>query len=169
MGVVVGVAGVDVVVGVTVRVTVGVAVGSTTRPVSCKAKNTRTAPIPRKRANNTRATGKLNVISGIRLPCVAFVFCEDFSPPVRLLPQTRQRMASSLTRVPQVGQSFVGFEGVSEVIGVCKAGLSSPNPGDYTLFSSGILIRRWFPTVSTCIFLFVATAAPIVISIPTPG
>ena len=44
-------------------------------------------------------------------------------------------MASSLTRVPQVGQSFVGFEGVSEVIGLCKAGLSLPNPGDYTLFS----------------------------------
>lgn len=140
--VVVGVGGVGVVVGVTVRVTVGVAVGSTTRPVSRRVKNTNTAPMPRKRANNIRATGKLNVISGIRLPCTAFVFCKDFSPPVRLLPHTRQRVASSLTRVPQVGQSFVGFEGISEVIGIHQAGCSSPNPGDYTLFSSGILTQR---------------------------
>ena len=63
-----GVSGVGVTVGVTVEVNVGVMVGSTTRPVSCSAKNTRTAPIPRKSASKIRVIGRLNVIWGIRLP-----------------------------------------------------------------------------------------------------
>jgi hypothetical protein len=71
----------------------------------------------KKSAKSPRAIGRLNVISGIRLPWISFTGREGFSPPARSLPQTRQRVASSLTRVPHVGHSFVGFEGISEVIG----------------------------------------------------
>jgi hypothetical protein len=52
----------------------------------------------------------------MRLPWTFPVLRFDFSMPVKSLPQTRQRVASSLTRVPQVGHNFVGFEGVSDVI-----------------------------------------------------
>jgi hypothetical protein len=52
----------------------------------------------------------------MRLPWTALVFPSDFSVPDKSLPQTRQRLASSLTRVPQVGHNFVGFEGISDVI-----------------------------------------------------
>jgi len=54
------------------------------------------------------ATGKLRVISGMWLPRSAL----DALPETSTLaasspPQTRQRVALSLRRVPQVGQSFV--------------------------------------------------------------
>ena len=115
-----GVSGVGVIVGVMVEVIVGVMVGSTTRPVSWRAKKTRTAPIPRKRANKIKAIGKLNVIWGMRLPWIFLDLPVACSVPDKSVPHTRQREASSLTRVPQVGQSLVGFEGDSEVISNIK-------------------------------------------------
>ena len=76
-----------------------------------------TAPIVRKSAKKPNAAGRLNVTAGIRLPCTAdwagrFVF----SLLVRSVPHTKQRVASSLTRVPQVGQSLVGVEDFSGLI-----------------------------------------------------
>ncbi|HBY08913.1 MAG TPA: hypothetical protein DEH22_14470 [Chloroflexi bacterium] len=85
------------------------------------------------------ATGKLKVTCGIRLPRTALAE----TPPVSLLllssaPQTRQRVASSLTRVPQVGHNFV-FLGELSVIGVLKAAKdlvqSRKRSGDYTSLS----------------------------------
>jgi hypothetical protein len=72
--------------------------------------------MPRKIASKIKAIGRLKVIWGIRLPCTVLDLPVDFSVPVKSLPQTRQRLASSLTRVPHVGQSFVGLDGVSDVI-----------------------------------------------------
>ena len=113
----VGVDGVGVVVGVIVDVEVGVAVGSTTRPVSLRVKKTNAAPIPKNIASNANAIGRLKVTWGMRLPCTALSLRAGFSIPLKSLPHTRQRAASSLTRVPQVGHNFVGFDGVSDVIG----------------------------------------------------
>jgi hypothetical protein len=60
----------------------------------------------------------------MRLPWTALVFPSDFSVLVKSLPQTRQRLASSLTRVPQVGHNFVGFDGISDVIGLYECQFS---------------------------------------------
>ena len=119
-----GVTGVGVSEGVTVIVTVGVAVASTAA-VDCplRARYTIPAPIARKTARRSKATGKLNVTCGIRLPRTAFSSGAGASPPLpSSAPQTGQRAASSLTRVPQVGQSFV-FWGEFSVISVHAAPL----------------------------------------------
>ena len=116
----VGVDGVGVVVGVIVDVEVGVAVGSTTRPVSLRVKKTNAAPIPKNIASNANAIGRLNVTWGMRLPWTALSLRAGLSIPLKSLPHTKQRAASSLTRVPQVGHNFVGFEGVSAVIGTIQ-------------------------------------------------
>src|SRR5512139_917100 len=72
----------------------------------------------RNKANSPSAAGKPRVISGIRLPCTALVGRRGFSAvgTANSVPHTRQRAASMLTRVPQVGQIFVGVEGLSTVI-----------------------------------------------------
>lgn len=56
------------------------------------------------------AAGRLSVTSGMRLACTDFcVFLTAFGPGCALnsVPHTRQRVAFSLRRVPQVGQTFV--------------------------------------------------------------
>ncbi len=55
------------------------------------------------------------VISGIRLPWTTLEVCAALLTD-RSAPQTRHLVASSLTRVPQVGQTFVGLEGLSMLI-----------------------------------------------------
>jgi hypothetical protein len=80
------------------------------------AKYTSIAPIAIKRASNPNATGKFNVITGIRLPRFICAGLDGLLELLKSLPQTRQRAASSLTRVPHVGHSFVGFDGVSGFI-----------------------------------------------------
>jgi len=58
----------------------------------------------------------------MRLPCTVFDLREGFSVPDKSLPQTRQRVASSLTLVPHVGHNFVGLDGISDVIGSIMPG-----------------------------------------------
>ena len=56
------------------------------------------------------AAGKLKVTAGMRLACTDFsTFFATFGSGRALnsVPQTRQRVAFSLKRVPQVGQTFV--------------------------------------------------------------
>ncbi len=105
--------GVRVVVGVTVTVAVGV--GWTTCPVWFNMVNTAAAPMARIRTINPSATGRLRVISGMRGPWIDFA--EVAAVGVSERPHTRHREAFSLTRVPQVGQTFVGVEEVWAVIG----------------------------------------------------
>jgi hypothetical protein len=111
-GVLVGI-GVPVEVGVIVAVTVGMITDAGVW--RCKAKYTITAPIIRNNASRPMAPGRLNVMDGIRLPWTTMPACTTFSVLVRSAPQTRQRVASSFTRVPQVGHTLVGdvfFSGV---------------------------------------------------------
>jgi hypothetical protein len=132
-----------------------------------------------KTAKSSKATGKLKVSSGIRLPWIALPFLEGFSPPVKSLPHTRQRVASSLTRVPQVGQSLVGLEGVSDVIGINKlakeaslrdyTSLFNPLRTDSTLDQAWYTARRCTHIVSTCTSLSAGIAVDIVILTPMPG
>ena len=102
---------VSVAVGVIVGVSVAVpsAVGSViVAPVSPdrRLKYTAAAPTSRMSVRAPSAAGRLNVISGMRLACMPvsafFDFAEAFA--VISVPQTRQRVALSLRRVPQVGQ-----------------------------------------------------------------
>ena len=61
-------------------------------------------------ARTPKAAGRLSRISGMRLACTDFsAFLAAFGAGCALnsVPQTRQRDAFSLKRVPQVGQTFV--------------------------------------------------------------
>lgn len=61
-------------------------------------------------AKTPSAAGRLRRISGMRLACTDFsAFLAAFGAGCGLnsVPQTRQRVAFSLKRVPQVGQTFV--------------------------------------------------------------
>ena len=119
----VGVWGVGVTVAVLVWVNVGVEVGSkATAPVCCNATYTITAPMVKNRAKRPKAAGKPRVTSGIRLPWTARSARRERSLSLRFEPHTRQRVASALTRVPHVGHSFEGVDGVSVLI----------DSGDYT-------------------------------------
>ena len=124
MGEAVTVGGESVGATVLVLVIVGDEVGggaAATSGLPLKAKKTITAPIVRKSASKPRAAGRLSVIAGIRLPCTAFAGLAGFSKVPISAPHTRQRVASSERRVPQVGQSLVGVVGVSGVIGlICR-------------------------------------------------
>jgi hypothetical protein len=97
-----------VAVSVTVSVMVGetVGVGKTTFPVLRKTKKTTPAPMKSKITSKARAKGKLMVISGMRGPCTPLDFI-GVAAGVNVLPHTRQRVAFSLSLVPQVGQTFV--------------------------------------------------------------
>src|SRR3972149_315007 len=99
-------------------VAVGVSVGvpvSTTSNVPSGAilrneKNTMDAATMVTTARTPTAAGKLNVIAGMRPACTDFsTFLADFGSGRALnsVPHTRQRIAFSLKRVPQVGQTFV--------------------------------------------------------------
>ena len=80
------------------------------------AKYTSVAPMAMNRAIKPRAMGRFSVMTGMRPPWTALAGLEDLLELVRSVPQTRQRGASSLNRVPQVGHNFVGFDGISELI-----------------------------------------------------
>ena len=61
-------------------------------------------------ASTPTAAGKLKVIAGMRLACTDLsLFLTTFGSGLALnsVPQTRQRVAFSLRRVPQVGHIFV--------------------------------------------------------------
>ncbi|PWB71744.1 MAG: hypothetical protein C3F07_13365 [Anaerolineales bacterium] len=62
--------------------------------------------------NAPSAAGRLRVISGMRLACIPDSAFLDFGAAfaVNSVPHTRQRVAFSLKRVPQVGQTFVFCE-----------------------------------------------------------
>ena len=130
IGVLVGVS-VGVADGSAVSVGVKATVGTTTRPPTFRAAYTTPAPISKTTAIRPNAAGKPSVISGMRLACTAFstflaAFCCSTAFPVSSVPQTRQRVALSLKRVPQVGQTWVFCEDVSEVI---RAGIIPLNKG----------------------------------------
>jgi len=135
----VGGKGVEVIVGVTVNVAVAVGViGTTKGGLLRKAKKTMMAPIARKRANKPMADGRLRDITGIRLPWMALVAFLGIPAALRSAPQTRQRVASSLTRVPQVGHNLVGVGVVSGLISFRREinrldGQGSGGLGDYTI------------------------------------
>jgi hypothetical protein len=98
------------------------------------------------------AAGKVKVISGIRLPDNAGLGLPgrevgSRTDAERSAPQTRQRTASMLRRVPHVGQSLVGF--------VLVSGLINDQPWHYTSLwtfvnqprrgaGNGILSKQWF-------------------------
>lgn len=105
-GVKVGVS-VGTVVGVRVIVLVGTGVGGLTEPVARSAKKVMIAPMAKTRISNPRAMGRLSVISGNRGSLTLEVF--DLLAATgwaRFRPQTEHLTAFSLTRDPQVGQSF---------------------------------------------------------------
>ena len=117
---------VDVGVFVTGTVFVGVADGVGVFPESVPAdgfkrneKNAMDAATMTTTARIPKAAGKLKVTTGIRLACTDFstfftAFDSGFAP--NSVPHTRQRIALSLKRVPQVGQTFVLLELVSRLI-----------------------------------------------------
>lgn len=108
VNVVVGGGNVAVLVGVGVSEEVGVGVISMmTSGVVRRAKYTMIAPMAKNKANNPMAAGRLIVILGIRLPCTALGFWAGFSALPRSAPHTRQRVASSDRRVPQVGHNLL--------------------------------------------------------------
>lgn len=76
---------------------------------------------------NPIATGRVSVISGMRGPCTEDFALVDFSEGVKVRPQTRQRVAFSLMRVPQVGQVLVFEDGL--ISGLISLALF----GDYPL------------------------------------
>jgi hypothetical protein len=61
----------------------------------------------RNKANKPKAAGRLTVISGMRLPWTVLEARWLSSGLPSSAPQTKQRSASTPTRVPQVGQSLV--------------------------------------------------------------
>ena len=112
-GVRVGVSvGISVSVGVKVRVAVmvglGMGVGAWIWCVPCRVKYNAPAPITRKPASTANATGRLSVTSGIRAPCTDLSdFAFGLGVALNSLPQTTQRVAFSVRRVPHVGHSLV--------------------------------------------------------------
>ena len=120
--------GVGLAVGV--EVTVGTGVGSTTRFWARRLTKTATAPMARISTNNPSASGRLSVISGMREAWMAFsafltAFGSGLAP--KSVPQTRQRVAFSLRRVPQVGQIFVFC--CETFSGLIRAGIIPSNLG----------------------------------------
>jgi hypothetical protein len=106
-------AGVLVLVGV--RVSVGVAVGVVTRPVVWSTRKIRAAPRPRTSIIKPNAAGKLSFNSGNFGPLIGLAEA-DFTFDVKDLPQTKQRVAFSLNRVPQVGHTLLLEVFISGVI-----------------------------------------------------
>ena len=99
--------GVGVIVGVSVAVPSAVGAVSVVPVIPAgRLKYTAAAPISMISASAPSAAGRLNVISGMRLPCIPdspfFDFVAAFA--VSSVPQTKHRVALSLRRVPHVGQ-----------------------------------------------------------------
>jgi hypothetical protein len=93
------------------------------------------APIPRKTASNPIAAGRLSVIDGNLLPCTTFADWDASTVLTKSAPHTRHRVASSFTRVPQVGQIFVGEVFDSRVI-IINGLEMVPDLAHYTSFLS---------------------------------
>jgi hypothetical protein len=100
--------------GVMVGINVGVEViGSSKAPTGALArieKKAIAAAMMTTTSSAPTAAGKLNVITGIRLACTAFsafLTTRGSGRALNSAPHTRQRAAFSLSRVPQVGHTFV--------------------------------------------------------------
>jgi hypothetical protein len=109
--------------GVAVGVSVGVEVSTVSNvpsgALARSEKKAMDAAIMITTARMPTAAGKLKVTTGMRLACTDFsTFFAAFGSglAVNSVPQTRQRVAFSLNRVPQVGQTFVLEELVSRLI-----------------------------------------------------
>lgn len=114
-------------VAVAGKVTVGVSVGVGISPAAFVpppsprliANRTITAAMTTTAARMPTAAGRLKVISGMRLAWIdlsTFLTAFGSGLEVNSAPHTRQRVAFSLKRVPQVGQIFVFDEVVSGFI-----------------------------------------------------
>jgi hypothetical protein len=90
-----------------VTVTVAVGAGPVTWPVPRKTRKIKPAPTASTININPMANGRLKVISGKRAPLMAELDDSTDAFPVKVRPHTRQRVADSLMRVPQVGQTLV--------------------------------------------------------------
>jgi hypothetical protein len=109
---------------VAVGVSVGVGVSPELRAVwpaapDLNAKNMITPATTMTTARMPTAAGSVSVISGMRLACTdrsAFRTTFGSGRGENSVPHTRQRVALSLRRVPQVGQIFVLFEVLSGLI-----------------------------------------------------
>ena len=88
-----------------VKVIVGVSVGVAMLPVVCRMTKTNAAPRPKTRTIKPIAAGRLNFNSGSLGACIGLT---GFVLVVveKLRPHTRHRVAFSLRRVPQVGQTL---------------------------------------------------------------
>ena len=120
--------------GEAVGVSVGVGVSPEVRTVGSfgTAMNVTTATMPITKTSAPIAAGRLNRISGMRVAWTDFsVFFAALGSgcAANSVPQTRQRTAFSLNRVPQVGQTFVLLEAGS---GVIRGGIIPLN--DYAFF-----------------------------------
>jgi hypothetical protein len=107
----VGGSGVRVNVGVIEGVMVGERVGSMAgAAVRLIIRNTDATLTNTNKTSNPITAGNPRVISGIRVPWTALDFREGLSSEVMdsSVPQTKQRVASKLSRVPQVGHNFEG-------------------------------------------------------------
>ena len=102
-------------VGVGLSVAVGSGVGSTTRPVCWSSTKVTAAPMPMSSRNKPIAIGTLMVmffkrgfsIRSLSLAAGALLRPLGCGSLAKERPQTRQRVADSFIRVPQVGQIFV--------------------------------------------------------------
>ena len=132
---------------VAVNVTVGVTVGVATWPVPCKTRKIIAAPKARISTINPRAAGRLNFNSGRWGLSTGFDWVGLVEVGTeKLRPQTRQRVAFSLNRVPQVGQTLV-FEFVFSGLII----------GFYSLESRIItqrIVDLFYPSLYDCSMLF---------------
>ena len=116
VGAIVGsVVGAGVLVLVGVNVMVGVTVGSAILPVPFRMTKIKAAPRPKTKTTRPSTAGRLNFSSGSFGDCTG-LGAVALVEVVKFLPQTRQRVAFSLRRVPQVGQTLVGEVLVSGLI-----------------------------------------------------
>ena len=96
--------------------------------VKRKITNTMTAPTTRNKAKRPSTAGRLRVISGMRLACTVAGFLAS-TVGLSSVPHTRQRVALSARRVPQVGQIFV--LGVDLVTGLIQKRLYHAKKGEF--------------------------------------
>ena len=122
-----------------VIVCVGVSVGVVTRPVDCKTTKINAAPSPRINTIKPMAAGRLTFNSGNLGACTGLASC-FFGEVAKVRPQTKQRVAFSLNRVPQVGQVF----GVDEVdSGVMVSSFNDLLNADYNICIQPGFLRSW--------------------------
>ena len=127
--------------GLAVGVSVGVAVSTVSNvpggALARNEKNTMDAATMITTARIPTAAGKLKVIAGMRLACTdlsTFFAAFGSGRALNSVPHTRQRVAFSLKRVPQVGQTFVLLE----------VGFGAHMKKNYTLIFTRLY--RWIST-----------------------